>query len=101
MQSYITRMLFMVKLYRVGPVSSIVKEWVDIVHELGHRHGHTLLTMDNYYLDQVGRRYLEEKNVNYVASITQQRFKNLYDKLSPKVTKPGDWYQTWEEGGLT
>jgi len=25
--------------------------------------------MDNYYLDQVGKRYLEEKNVKYVASI--------------------------------
>jgi hypothetical protein len=71
------------------PVSSIVKTWGEIVKRKSD--GKALLAMDSYYLDNAGRTWLRENKINYVASVTKERFPGLCNKLIDKVEKPGQW----------
>lgn len=71
------------------PVSDVVKSWANIVQTTGEPN--TILTMDSYYLDSAGRSFLRESGVKYIAAITKERFGRLFEILSPKCEKPGDW----------
>lgn len=71
------------------PVSEIVAEWSSVVKRLGNPA--TLLVFDSYYLDSVGRRYLHDNELKYIASVTKERFPLIHDKLKENVKKPGDW----------
>jgi len=48
--------------------------------------------MDSFYLDNTSHPVLLEKNVPFIASIKNDRFKPLTERLKEKVTDQGKWY---------
>lgn len=71
------------------PNHTVIQQWINVVKRLGNPH--TLLTMDSYYLDKLGKKHLTDNKVKYIAAITEGKFKNFTDVLEPKLAKPGDW----------
>ena len=52
---------------------------------------------DSYYLDHAGRALLQEKGVNFMCSVSGDRFHSLRDMVSDQVTKPGEWAGLWND----
>jgi hypothetical protein len=71
------------------PVSSIVESWVNVTKSVGYKD--TVLVMDSYYLDKVGKAILAGSGVKYIAAITKNRFSQVYNYLSKKINRPGEW----------
>jgi hypothetical protein len=70
------------------PVSSLVKEAVNIINRQGVD---TILIADSYYLDFDSRKYLQEQNIRYLCAVHPKRFSHIFKDISDKVKNPGDY----------
>jgi hypothetical protein len=73
---------------RVIKCFQTVKDWGDMIHER-FTLGKAVLYMDSYYLTEESRKYLRQKKVMYVASITRNRFATIVNSLETKLEKSG------------
>lgn len=78
------------------PVNEIVQDWATII-ENKTTEGKTLLVADCYYLDEKGRKILNEKTVPYLCGVQSNRFSILSEQASAIVRKAGDYTLLYNE----
>ena len=74
--------------------ASIVLEWADLVQKFNQP---TVICMDSYYLDNVGRQLLKDRGVRYIAALKPDRFRILTNLLKPQVNNTGDSSWVWNK----
>ena len=74
--------------------ASIVLKWADLVKKFNQP---TVICMDSYYLDNVGRQLLKDRGVRYIAALKPDRFRILTNLLKQQVNNTGDssWVINW------
>jgi hypothetical protein len=71
------------------PVSEVVSAWGNIVKDHSTE-GKTILVADCYYLDERGRKNLQDNNIKYLCGVQSKRFQGLTTLAEETVKKAGD-----------
>ena len=74
--------------------ASIVLEWADLVQKCNQP---TVICMDSYYLDNLGRKLLKDRGVRYIAALKPDRFRILTNLLKQQVNNIEDSSWAWNE----
>ena len=78
------------------PVNEIIQDWANIV-ENKTAEGKTLLVADCYYLDEEGRKILNDREIPHLCGVQSNRFSILSEQASEVVRKAGDYVLLYNE----
>lgn len=79
------------KLDETVKMHEIVNEWGDLIlSKASKKEPGAILVCDSHYLTMAGMQDLIEKNVKFIAAVTEPRFEDIASLVSAKVQKSGD-----------
>src|SRR5271163_897529 len=70
------------------PTAEVMKKWAAVVSDLKAIAHNTLLVSDSYYLDQIGRYWLDELEVFYLCAVQDCHFSGLAEMAKQHCKKP-------------